>query len=63
MPEFVLNLESKQQSKRPKIVVIDEHRKAETKRKLFLIKRKNVEESSEMKKAVRVIRKVCLAKK
>lgn len=52
MPDFIAAQEEK-------IVKVKAHAKAETKRKLFLVKPQAAEESREMKKAAKVLRKIC----
>ena len=58
MPDFVAALENIK-SGIQQFIKIPEHKNAETKRKIYLIKSKLSEESKEMKRASKVIRKVC----
>lgn len=56
MPNFatqLLNVES------DKFQKIPEHKKAESKRKIYLVKAKNSEETKAMKKVSKVVRKIC----
>jgi DNA-binding transcriptional LysR family regulator len=62
MPDFVASLENSQSPNRPKIVPVKEHKAAQTRRKLFLVKRQAAEESTEMKKVAKVVRRICCAK-
>lgn len=59
MPNFVAALENKRLGEKFQIVRVAEHREVESKRKLFLVKAKNLEETREMKKASKILRKVC----
>lgn len=61
MPEFVAQLEN-DRSGSEMIVAVPEHKKAQTLRKLFLVKRQIVEESAEMKKVAKVMRRICCVK-
>ncbi len=59
MPNFVASLESERARKAFKIVPVKDHKAAQSKRKLYLVKRQTAEESSEMKKSAKIIRRVC----
>ena len=61
MPEFIAGLDQYRAPDK-RILRIMEHKKAVTSRKLFLVKWKSVEESKQMKKVVRVIRKTCCSR-
>jgi DNA-binding transcriptional LysR family regulator len=58
MPNFVAHLENEKQPVFS-IVKVPSHRAAETKRQLFLVKPKTAEETKEMKKISKVLRKIC----
>lgn len=57
IPDFVANLVNLK-NKTDKLVQIPAHKKASSERQIFLIKPKNVEESKEMKKVSKIIRKL-----
>jgi DNA-binding transcriptional LysR family regulator len=59
MPDFVATLENARSANRSKIISVKAHKAAATKRKLFLVKRQSVEESPEMKRATKIIRRIC----
>lgn len=61
MPDFVAAMENKQDRKF-KLVSVEEHLKAETKRTVFLVKTKLIEETKSMKRLAKVIRQVCSKK-
>ncbi len=62
MPTFVMLLENKERPEGQKIVAVKGHEAAKTIRKLYLVKRQAMEESKDMKKAVKTIRKICCSK-
>lgn len=63
MPDFVATKENALSSTpEDKIIKVKKHSGAESQRKIFLVKNKAVEESAEMKKVSKVIRKICLKK-
>lgn len=60
MPDFVVALENQRINKEQhKIVKIQEYKKAETKRKVYLVKRQSAEETKEIKKVSKVLRQIC----
>jgi hypothetical protein len=59
MPNFVASLENERKTEGPSIVKVPHHREAESQRQLFLVKPKNVEETKEMKKVSKILRKIC----
>jgi DNA-binding transcriptional LysR family regulator len=59
MPDFVAELENERSANRAKLVKVEAFKAAETKRKVFLVKRQSSEESSAMKKVAKVVRKLC----
>jgi DNA-binding transcriptional LysR family regulator len=61
MPNFVANLENENTYNQNKIVKIPEHKIAESKRKLLLVKASKQDESKEMKIVSKVLRKYCCA--
>ncbi len=61
IPDFVANLVNKK-NKTNKLIMIPEHKKAQTEREVFLIKLKNKEESKEMKKVSKILRKLIKTK-
>ena len=62
LPDFIVSLENKNFMGEHKIVKMKEIKDVETKRKLYLIKQQSVEESSEMKKVAKVLRRICCHK-
>lgn len=61
MPNFLAALENQERTQNLMLVKVPEHRKAESKRKLFLVKTKKSDESKEAKKVAKVLRKLCCA--
>lgn len=60
MPEFVVALENQRITKdQHKIVKIQEYKKAETKRKVYIVKKQSSEESKEIKKVSKILRQIC----
>lgn len=59
MPNFVATLENERHTDKFSIVKVPHHRDAESRRKLFLVKLKNTQESKEMKKLSKTLRKTC----
>lgn len=59
MPNFVATLENERTFDKNKIVKVAEHKGAESKRKLMLAKSSQSEESKEMKKIAKVLRRTC----
>ena len=57
IPDFVANLVNNK-NKNKKLVMIPGHKKARSEREVFLIKLKNKEETQEMKKVTKIIRKL-----
>lgn len=60
IPDFVALIRNKKKLQNLQIVKAPHHKKIESKRKIFLIKSKSIEESIEMKKLSKVIRRLCL---
>ena len=58
MPNFVASLENEKSGQR-NFIKIPEHLEAESKRKIYLIKSKLTDETKEMKKSSKLIRKLC----
>ncbi len=58
MPNFVAHLEN-ERNPSGAIVKVPSHRTAESKRQLFLVKAKSADESKEMKKITKVLRRIC----
>jgi DNA-binding transcriptional LysR family regulator len=59
MPDFVATLENARLPKAEKIQTLSESLAAPTKKKLFLVKRQGDQESRAMKKAAKVVRRIC----
>lgn len=59
MPNFVANLENEKISDQNKFIKIPDHKNAESKRKLLLVKSSKNDESKEMKKVSKILRKHC----
>ncbi|QDK37763.1 LysR family transcriptional regulator [Bdellovibrio sp. NC01] len=59
MADFVADQENKFVREDLHLVKIKEFKSAETKRKLYLVKRQSAEESKEMKKIAKVLRRIC----
>lgn len=57
IPDYIAEREN--EFSRLKILKVKGHAKAETKKKIYLIKNQSAAESKEMKKAAKVIRKIC----
>ncbi len=62
MPDFVATLENERIQNENKIVKVREHKSAESRRKLFLVKRQSAEESKEMRRISKIVRRVCCVK-
>jgi DNA-binding transcriptional LysR family regulator len=59
MPNFVATLENEGLAEKSSLVKVPHHQNAESRRKLFLVKPKTADESKEMKKISKVLRKIC----
>lgn len=59
MPDFVAELENQTRSEKNKIIAVPAHAQAQSKRKLFLAKLKAHEETKDIKKASKVLRRLC----
>jgi DNA-binding transcriptional LysR family regulator len=59
MPDFVANLENENLTDKFQVIKVPFHLEAQSKRKLFLIKNKHIEESKEMKKVSKILRRIC----
>ncbi len=59
MPNFVADLENELQNGFSKFVKVPYHKDAESRRKLYLVKSKILDESTEMKKISKVLRRIC----
>jgi DNA-binding transcriptional LysR family regulator len=59
MPDFVADHENERLSEKLKVLKVPSHKTAETKRKLYLVKTKNSEETLQMKKTTKIFRRIC----
>lgn len=59
MPNFVATLENVKMLEKTQIIKVPQHKQAETRRKLFLVKTKTSEETKDMKKTSKILRKIC----
>lgn len=59
MPDFVAAIENEKQPERFQFLKVPGHKQAETKRKLFLVKTRTSEETKDMKRVAKILRKTC----
>lgn len=59
MPDYVAILENELRSEKFQIVKVPFHTEAQSKRKMFLVKNKNDDETKEMKKVSKILRRIC----
>ena len=59
MPDYVATLENELRTEKNHIVKVPFHTEAQSKRKMFLVKNKNGDESKEMKKVSKILRRIC----
>ena len=59
MPDYVALLENELRTEKLQIIKVPFHQEAQSKRKLFLVKNKTNDESKEMKKVTKILRRIC----